>query len=114
MFKKKKIKKYLQDKNTTELLTAFDNLLNDYIQGKLTAKMKEVGISKVEIHIDWLPDYKCIEISGLYHQFIVDIQIESLEYTIAYDEDEADESVTYSLENADAFYKEIHDKISKY
>lgn len=110
MFKKKKIKKYLDNIRT---FTTFDLLINDYIQDNLSMKIKEFGVSELEIHVDWLPEYKSITITGLYNQYTLEIQIESHEYTIAIDVDEADDYISYPLDSKDNFYKMIQDTIDK-
>lgn len=87
--------------------TAFDMLLQEYLDGALADKLGRIGITKLEIHIDWLPDYRCIGIQGRFGKYYVDIQIEPEEFTVAVDESEPDEPAVYLLESAESFYKTV-------
>ena len=62
--KKKKISEYLLVKQKTQIVTAFDDLLLDYLSGTLKDKLVNLEMKHIDIHIDWLPDYKCIGIQG--------------------------------------------------
>lgn len=105
--KKKKIKSYLENKQFAETLTAFDALLHDYLSGDLESEFEAVGLSGIAIHIDWLNDYKCIEVGGSYSKYLIEIQIEPSEFSIAYDEEEPDEYKTYSLISKADLYAEV-------
>ena len=39
-------------------------------------RLESLGLTKLEFHIDWLPDYKCIDIQGRRDRLFVNIQIE--------------------------------------
>lgn len=108
--KKKKIKKYLEQKATDDK-SAFDLLLSDYLDGTLKQKLAEMEISKITIHIDWLDDIKCIGIQGRYNQYYLDLQIYQDEFTVSYDLDEADEDAGYPLESQEQFYYVLSDII---
>lgn len=105
--KKKKIMSYLENKQSTENLTVFDVLLHDYLSGNLKSEFDTMGFSHIEIHIDWLDDYRCIEVTGRYGKYQVEIKIEASEFTIAYDEDEPEEYKEYPLINKQSLYTEI-------
>ena len=72
--KKKKIQKYLEQKAESDK-NAFDFLLCNYLDGTLKTDLELLGITKNEIHIDWLDDIKCIGIQGRYKKYFADIQI---------------------------------------
>lgn len=105
--KKKKIISYLENKQSTEELTVFDVLLHDYLSGNLKSEFETIGFSGIEIHIDWLDYYKGILVVGRYNKYMIEIQIEPSEFSIAYDEDEPEEYKTCSLINKDSLYLEI-------
>lgn len=105
--KKKKIISYLENKRSAGALTAFDVLLSDYIDRDLTDNFEKTGMLRLSIHIDWLDDYKCIEVVGRYKQYIVEIKIEPHEFSISYDLDEPEEYVDYPLESAEQFYMTV-------
>ena len=72
--KKKKIEQYLKDRNGD--LSGFDELLSDYLNGSLKAFFTELGMTKIQIYITWLKEYKCIDLQGRYNGNYVDIQID--------------------------------------
>ena len=63
MTKKVKIRKHLETIGK-ENWTAFERLLSDHLDGKLSGKLRQIGIDKPEIYVDFLDDYKCISIQG--------------------------------------------------
>ena len=101
--KKKKIQTYLIEKSS-EQFTPFDELLVDYLFGKMKETFSALGTKKIKIHIDWLPDYHCIGIQGIYNHNYLDLQIEPTEFSVGYDPDEPDNHIYYSLENKDQVY----------
>lgn len=105
--KKKKILNDLAGKQSAELRTAFDALLYDYVSGAFKSELEAIGLCRVEIHIDWFDDYKCIAADGRFRCFMVEIQIEPSEFSIAYDEDEPEESETYPLVSKDDLYAAV-------
>ena len=115
MTKKAKIRKYLEDVGK-DSRSAFDRLLSDYLDGKLSEKLQQIGIDKLDIHVDFLDDYKFIGIQGKYKQNFVDIQIEKTEFSIGCDPIEPiepDEHDYHPLENEELFYATITQKLSE-
>ena len=101
--KKKKIQTYLFEKSS-EQFTSFDELLEDYLSGKMKETFSTLGAKKVEIHIDWLPDYRCIGVQGTFNHNYLDLQIEPTEFSVGYDPVEPDNHIYYSLESKDQVY----------
>lgn len=93
--KKKKIEQYLKDRNGD--LSGFDELLSDYLNGSLKSFFAELGMTKIQIYITWLKEYKCIDLQGRYNGNYVDIQIDEAEFEIAVDSDEPDIYDSYKL-----------------
>ena len=94
MFKKNKIKKYLDDMQANGTLSAFDFLLCDYLSGSLKDNLKNMNFTGIEIHIDWFDDYKCVAIqaqnsNGMY----IDFQAEKDTLMLAVSDDEPDDGV---------------------
>ena len=112
MTKKAKIRKYLEAVGK-DSRSAFDRLLSDYLDGKLSEKLQQIGIDKLDIHVDFLDDYKCIGIQGKYKQNFVDIQIEKTEFSIGCDPIEPDEHDYHPLENEELFYAAITQNLSE-
>ena len=103
--KKRKIEKYLADKKAEER-TAFDEMLSDYLSGELKRKLESFGMRKVDIHIDWLPKYKCMGAQGKAGGFW-NIQIDPTEFLISFDKDEPDDDNFYPLESKAKTYEII-------
>jgi len=101
--KKRKIQRYLEQKPDRDKC-AFDHLLSDYLDGSLKKDLESLNIRRVEIHIDWLDDIKCIGIQGRYKQYYLDLQIDPTELSISLDRDEPDEDVIYPLESKEQVY----------
>lgn len=101
--KKKKIQTYLFEKSS-EQFTSFDELLEDYLSGKMKETFSTLGAKKVEIHIDWLPGYRCIGVQGTFNHNYLDLQIEPTEFSVGYDPVEPDNHIYYSLESKDQVY----------
>ena len=98
--KRGKIAAYLK----TASPSPFAELLAQWHAGQMRERLEAIGLTKLEFHIDWLPDYKCIDIQGRRDRMYVDIQIEPASFTIAMDEDEPDEPTEYTLVSAEGFY----------
>lgn len=105
--KKKKIEKYLDNISENKELTAFDELLADYLSGELKTTLTEIGIERQSIYIDWSSNYKCINIQGVHNQNYVDLQIEPITFSIGYDPIEPDEHIFYTLESKQQLYNEL-------
>ena len=108
--KKKKIQKYLEQK-TADNKCAFDDLLSDYLNGSLKDNLESVKIERVEIHIDWFEDIKCIGIQGRYKKYYMDLQIYPKEFSVSFDLDEPDEDVIYPLESKEQVYSVLSDTV---
>lgn len=101
------------DSITETQRTVFDNLLNDYINGELKHQLEQIGLKKITIHIDWLPDYKCINIQSKCDKKYVDIQIEPNEFSIGCDSVEPDEHTSYLLESRNHLYSVVKSELCK-
>ena len=106
--KKKKIRKYLEQK-ADDNKCAFDDLLSDYLDGSLKENLDSVKMEKVEIHIDWFEDIKCIGIQGRYKEYYMDLQIYPDEFSVSFDLDEPDEDIIYPLESKEQVYSVLLD-----
>ena len=106
--KKKKIQKYLEQR-AGDNKCAFDDLLSDYLDGSLKENLKSVKMKKVEIHIDWFDDIKCIGIQGRYKEYYMDLQIYPNEFSVSFDLDEPDDDVIYPLESKEQVYSVLSD-----
>ena len=109
--KKNRIKLYLETKSNANMLTSFDALLSEYLSGKLYVHLEKLMLNKIRVHIDWLPDYKCIDVQSKFKNYYFEIQIEEDEFSISYDTDEADEPIVYFLESSDQFYNTIRETL---
>ena len=89
----------------------FTELLAQWHAGQMREHLESLGLRKLEFHIDWLPDYKCIDIQGRRDRMYVDIQIEPASFTIAMDEDEPDDPTEYALVSAEGFYDTLRDAL---
>ncbi|MBQ8410068.1 MAG: hypothetical protein IJY39_14520 [Clostridia bacterium] len=110
--KKKKIQKYLEKKAESDK-NAFDLLLCNYLDGTLKTDLESLGITKNEIHVDWLDDIKCIGIQGRYKKYFADIQIYAKEFSISFDLDEPDDDISYALESKEQLYRVISEMVAK-
>lgn len=104
--KKRKIQTYLREKSSKQF-TPFDELLNDYLSGKMKEIFSDLGTKKIEIHIDWLSDYRCIGVQGNYNRNYLDLQIEPTQFSIGYDPVEPDDHKYYSLESKAQVYNTV-------
>ena len=109
--KKKKISKYLSEKQAIKNITAFDSLLSEYLSGCLKENFRKLNIKQTEIHVDWLSDYKCINIQGRIGGYFVDIQIEPETFLIAYDKDESDNATEFAMQDVPTFYSIIKNTV---
>ena len=107
--KKKKIAQYIETEK--DHLSVFGELLKDYLTGDFKAFFVDFGITSIEIHIDWLDDYKCIGLQGKFKNNYVDLQIEPTEFGFAIDPDEPDIDGTIPLTSKEAFYSIIKEKL---
>ena len=105
--KRGKIAAYLK----TASPSPFTELLAQWHTDQMRDRMEAMGLRKLEFHIDWLPDYKCIDIQGRRDRTYVNIQIEPASFTIAVDENEPDEPTEYALMSAEGFYDTLRDTL---
>ena len=105
--KRGKIAAYLK----TASPSPFTELLAQWNTGQMRDGLESLGLRKLEFQIDWLPDYKCIDIQGRRERMYVDIQIEPASFTIAMDEIEPDEPMEYALVSAEGFYDTLRDTL---
>ena len=111
--KKKKMIEYLAKKQAGKTLTTFDTILSDYLSGSLKERLHKLAMKKISIHIDWLSDYKCINIQGKVSDYYFDIQIEPETFSIASDKDEPDDATEFVLQDVPSFYSIIENAILK-
>ncbi len=109
--KKTKIRHYLADARNRIEAPAFCGILQDYLDGTLLAMCRIWGMQRPSIHIDWLPEYRCVSLQGAVGAVQVDVQIEERELHVAVDADEPDAFLTYPLTDKDACYRQIRDSI---
>lgn len=107
--KKRKIKGYLETKQDR---SAFDYILQDCVDKQLEEKLSAMGLTKIETHIDWLDDYKCVAVQARKDKYFVEFQVHPNEFTVAYDEDEADSDTEYRLISLEYFYNTIEQVIA--
>jgi hypothetical protein len=106
--KKKKIKKFLAEKNL-ELYFQFDYVLDDFINNQLKKKLRDIGLSKIEIHVDWYPGFECVGIQAIDESYI-DIKLYPKEVNISCSIDEPDDYDEFMYEedkDRDRIYKRI-------
>ena len=101
--KSAKIRAWLRTANRSP----FADLLEQEISGEMKCRLMELGLTKPEFQIDWLTDYKCIDIQARRGRLYVDIQIEPDSFTISADEIEPDDPTEYPLRSADGFYDTV-------
>lgn len=101
--KRKKIDSWLK----TAVPSPFSELLAEHRSGQMEARLAALGLTRQEYHIDWLDDYRCIDLQARFGTLYVDIQIEPDVFTIAMDEDEPDDPVEFPLTSAEDFYRAV-------
>ena len=111
--KEKKLIEYLSKKQADKALTTFDAILSDYLSGSLKERLHELTMKKISVHVDWLSDYKCINVQGKVSDYYFDIQIEPVTFSIAYDKDEPDNATEFVLQDIQSFYNIIENAILK-
>ena len=105
--KRGKIVAYLK----TASPSPFTELLEQWHTGQMRGRLESLGLGKLEFHIDWHPDYKCIDIQSRRDRMYVNIQIEPASFTIAMDEFEPDAPTEYALVSAEGFYDALRDTL---
>ena len=107
--KKTKIRKYLEQK--AQDVGAFDLLLTDYLDGSMLQKLKSLGMTRIDVFVDFHKHLKCIGIQGRYGAYFADVQIYPGEFGLAFDLDEADEDVLYPLQSREQVYLALTDAL---
>ena len=108
--KKKKICRYLERIPDADK-TGFDLLLLDYLNGILKSHLENMGITKINVHIDWHDHMKCIGVQGRFKKYYMNLQIYPDEFCLSFDLDEPDDDVTFSMESKDHFYQTLANTI---
>lgn len=102
--KKEKIKTYLTTKQNR---STFDDILQNYIDNQFEEKLFAMGLTKIDVHIDWFDDYKCVSVQARKSKYFVEIQVHPNEFTVAYDDVEADDDMEYRLISLEYFYNTV-------
>ena len=87
MTKKKKIRKYLDDK-PKEKHTTFDLLLLDYLDGSLEKQLKSTGLRWNAIEVTWDDDVQFIAVESSYHGYAMDLVVYTDEFVIFFTSEE--------------------------
>ena len=87
MTKKKKIRKYLDDK-PKEKYTTFDLLLLDYLDGSLEKQLKSTGLRWNAIEVTWDDDVQFIAVESSYHGYAMDLVVYTDEFVIIFTSEE--------------------------
>ncbi len=85
--KKKKIRKYLDDK-PKEKYTTFDLLLSDYLDGTLEKSFKTIGLKWCNVEIQWEDDFQMISVGSVYNRYEMDLWIYTDEIVIFFNSEE--------------------------
>jgi len=108
--KRRKIQIYLASHNACDA-QPFCSVLRAGLSGELKAWFTGMGFKKVSIHIDWLDDYRCVGVQGVFSGYYLDLQIEPTQFSVGYDPDEPDEHRYYPLESPDQIYEVVQQTI---
>ena len=108
--KKKKIHIYLESIPVADK-TGFDLLLHDYLNGTLKSNLEDMGVTKIDIHIDWYDSMRCIGVHGRFKKYYMDMQIYPDEFCLSFDLEEPDEDETYPMKSKDYFYQTLANTI---
>lgn len=119
MTKKKKIRKYLDDK-PKEKYTAFDLFLIDYLDGTLEKRLKSLGLKWNNIQITWDDDCQFISVESEYRRYSMDLIIYTDEIVIFFTakdlpvelEPEACKEEDFPLESKEQVFDIIANKIA--
>ena len=102
--KKGKIKAYLTTKRER---STFDDILQNLIDKQFEEKLFAMGLTKIDVHIDWFDDYKRVSVQARKGKYFVELQVHPNEFTVAYDVDEADNDTEYRLISLEYFYNTV-------
>ena len=103
---KRRIQNYL-DSIAKEQWTPFEEMLEQYLNGALLDKLSQCGIGNLSCTVDFLDDYKCINVNGKYRSFYIDIEIEQKEFSIGCDPIEPDEHTYFLLTSSQDLYATV-------
>ncbi len=112
--KKKKIANYLEAKRSE--FSAFDLVLKDYLLGILLVRLKDLGLTRIEIHIDWLDDIKDLGIQAKFNEYLFDIQIDEEELAIGCSKTEPDCDEFFAFDKnteSEFIYNKIQNRIER-
>ena len=108
--KRKRMIAYL-DSIERQQWSPFEVLLDHCMSDQLFDTIAQIGVTGISCHIDFLDDYKCINIQGRYKSYYVDLQIEQEEFSIGCDSVEPDEHKVFILESPEYLYSIIDAEI---
>ena len=120
MTKKKKIRKYLDDK-PKEKYTTFDLLLLDYLDGSLEKQLKSTGLRWNAIEVTWDDDVQFIAVESSYHGYAMDLVVYTDEFVIIFTseeelpeelEPEACKQQDLPLESKEQLFNHIKEKLA--
>ena len=120
MTKKKKIRKYLDDK-PKEKYTTFDLLLLDYLDGSLEKQLKSTGLRWNAIEVTWDDDVQFIAVDSSYHGYAMDLVVYTDEFVIIFTpeeelpeelEPEACKQQDLPLESKEQLFNHIKEKLA--
>lgn len=120
MTKKKKIRKYLDDK-PKEKYTTFDLLLLDYLDGSLEKQLKSTGLRWNAIEVTWEDDVQFIAVESSYHGYAMDLVVYTDEFVIFFTseeelpeelEPEACKQQDLPLESKEQLFNHIKEKLA--
>ena len=108
--KKKRIHNYL-DSIEKKQWSPFEFLLDHYLSGQLLNTLAKYGIANLSCYIDFLDDYKCINVQGKHKSYYIDLQIEQKEFSIGCDPVEPDDHKYFLLESPEYLYSVVSTEI---
>ena len=118
--KKKKIRKYLDDK-PKEKYTTFDLLLLDYLDGSLEKQLKSTGLRWNAIEVTWDDDVQFIAVESSYHGYAMDLVVYTDDFVIIFTseeelpeelEPEACKQQDLPLESKEQLFNHIKEKLA--
>lgn len=106
--KKRKIKRYLAKQNL-DFYSQFDYVLDDLINKQVKEKLGDIGLSKIEIHVDWYPGYECVGIQAFDESYIdINFYPKELNISCSIDEPDDNDEILYEEDkDRDWIYKKI-------
>lgn len=92
-----------------ELYSRFDCVLDDFITKQLKNKLRAIGLSNIEIHVDWYPGFECVGMQAFDASYInIKFYPKELNISCFIDEpDDYDEFLYEDDKNRDWIYKKI-------